>query len=282
LATLVLLFMVVPARAGEPTQAAREAAEYVMKKFESEAAQEGVEVLARRFSDAAARHGDEVYEAVRQVGPRAVTIAEQTGEHAPQALKLMARRGNDAAKVLSGPTGRGLFAKYGDDAVEVMIRHSEEVVVPVAQAYDQVGLDALKAVNQGVNGRRVAMLASEELREKIPPEQKRELLKVVGRYGDRAMEFIWKNKGPLATAAVLLAFVHDPEPFINGTRDLASVATDGVVKLAGGAADAVVKPLVSEVAQRTNWTLVIMVIVGLVGVPAVVKLLLRRRSREAK
>ena len=51
-----------------------------------------------------------------------------------------------------------------------------------------------------------------------------ELLQVIGRYGDRGAEFVWKNKGALAVGAVALAFVTDPEPFIIGTRELAEIA----------------------------------------------------------
>lgn len=48
--------------------------------------------------------------------------------------------------------------------------------------------------------------------------------------GDHAADFIWRNKGVLASGAALTAFLANPEPFLNGKRDLAQVATDGVVK----------------------------------------------------
>jgi hypothetical protein len=53
-----------------------------------------------------------------------------------------------------------------------------------------------------------------------------ELLAVIGRYGDRAMQFIWRHKGTLTVAAVLAAFLADPEPFIYGAKDLGKVAVE--------------------------------------------------------
>ena len=38
------------------------------------------------------------------------------------------------------------------------------------------------------------------------------------------MDFLWRHKGALAVGAVLTVFLADPEPFLDGTRDLAEVA----------------------------------------------------------
>src|SRR6185503_5178963 len=56
-----------------------------------------------------------------------------------------------------------------------------------------------------------------------------ELLEVIGRYGDRAMEFIWRHKGALAVS-VVLAFLADPGPFLDGARDLAAVAAEAAAR----------------------------------------------------
>ncbi len=86
-------------------------------------------------------------------------------------------------------------------------------------------------------GRRLAMMAAKG-------ELKPELMQVISRYGSSACEFIWSQKGSLAVAAALTAFVANPEPFLNGTQ-----------KLAATVADAAVKPLAVGVANNTNWTL---------------------------
>jgi hypothetical protein len=107
----------------------------------------------------------------------------------------------------------------------------------------------------------MAMAAKEGVFEKTA--RSTELLDVIGKYGDRAMEFIWKNKGPLAVGATLAAFLHDPEPFIQGAKDL-------VV--------GVVTPIGTVIAKRTNWTPVM--IVGIVAVVSLLALRLWRRRRH--
>ena len=73
-----------------------------------------------------------------------------------------------------------------------------------------------------------------------------ELLNVVGKYGDSAMSFVWKNKGSLMVGTALAAFLSDPEPFINGTKELATAA-----------ATVALEPIAKEIGSRTNWTLTI-------------------------
>ena len=105
------------------TQAIREAAEFVVKKFSKEAAGETVETLTGKIAALATRHGDEAIEAVRKVGPRAIRLAEEAGEHGAVAVGLMARMGDDAVWVAANPRRLSLFAKWGDDAAEAMIKH---------------------------------------------------------------------------------------------------------------------------------------------------------------
>ena len=68
------------ARADIRSKAAREAAEYVLRKFGVKVAEEGTETLARRITTAAARHGDEVFAAVRRVGPKALAPEDAEDE----------------------------------------------------------------------------------------------------------------------------------------------------------------------------------------------------------
>ncbi len=60
------------------------------------------------------------------------------------------------------------------------------------------------------------------------------------------MEFVWKNKGALLFGTALAAFLANPEPFIDGTKDLATVA-----------ANVALEPLAKEIGSRTNWTVTI-------------------------
>ncbi|MFM8402757.1 MAG: hypothetical protein ACKOAH_33435, partial [Pirellula sp.] len=60
-----------------------------------------------------------------------------------------------------------------------------------------------------------------------------DLLGVVGRYGDRAMDFIWRNKLTLAGGTALAAFVANPEPFLDGTRELVEKSVDSLASNVG-------------------------------------------------
>jgi hypothetical protein len=96
-----------------------------------------------------------------------------------------------------------------------------------------------------------------------------ELLDVIERYGDRAMDFVWKNKGKLAVAAVMVSFLANPEPYINGVKDLAEAGIDGAANVASTAVEAAGKSAAQtagEVAARTNWTVVFITAIIVAGV----------------
>lgn len=241
------------ARADIRSKAAREAAEYVLRKFGVKVAEEGTETLARRITTAAARHGDEVFAAVRRVGPKALTLADEAGEQAPKALRLLSRHGDDAAVwVLKRPKGMSLLSRFGDDAAEVLVKH-KGLAEPVLE---QVGAPAVKALGAvgAQGGRRLAMMA--EGGELAALGRTPEVMDVIARYGDPAMDFIWRHKGPLAVGTALTAFLANPKPFIDGTTELA-----------GTVGDAVVKPVIQETAQAVSW-LVWTLLVFVVVVPA--------------
>jgi hypothetical protein len=64
-----------------------------------------------------------------------------------------------------------------------------------------------------------------------------ELLAVIERHGDRAMDFIWRHKGALAVTTVLGTFLADPAAFLGGGRELiggaAQEATQPIAIVAG-------------------------------------------------
>lgn len=240
-----------PAQA-QKAKAVREAAEYVMERFGKEAAEETTESLASKLAQLSAKHGDEAIDAVKAVGPRAFRLVDEAGEHAPSAIKLMVKYGDNAAWVISRPNRLAIFVQHGDDAAEAMIKH-KDIVLPLIERYRAPACQALKAVD-GQNARRLAMLEDAGDLAKIGRTD--EVLAVVGRYGDKASDFIWRNKGVLATAAALTAFLADPEPFITGTT-----------KLVDGVGDVVKEPL-REMVRGTNWTVVVLSVVGLLFVAA--------------
>ena len=275
MAKQVILLAVVVAAAGAaspayavPAKAVQEAVEYVSKKFAAEVGQESAETLAAKMTNLAARHGDEALAAFRKVGPRTFRVAEEAGEHAGAAVKLMAKHGDEALWVLGDSQRMALLARYGDEAAEAMIRH-KGVATSLIEQFHEPAAKALSALD-GQNARRLAMLADEGTLAKVGRTDT--LMAVIEKHGNRAADFIWRNKGSLTVAAALTAFLNDPQPFIDGTRDLASVAAQPL-------ADAV-KETARESARRINWTAVWITGLVIVGLLLVVRA--RRARHEAR
>jgi hypothetical protein len=103
-----------------------------------------------------------------------------------------------------------------------------------------------------------------------------EVLSVLAKYGDPAMDFVWRHKGALATTAGLAAFLSHPEEFISGARDITRVVGENAVKplieLPAGA--------VREAARTTNWTLVFLVLTAILALPAAVRRWRSGRNRQ--
>lgn len=159
-----------------------------------------------------------------------------------------------ATNILRRPKALAQFARYGDDAGAALVKHPG-VAESLIERGGSSGVKALEAVTTR-NGRRIAMLMEGDLGKVA---RSTELLEVIARYGDRGAEFIWENKGSLAIGTTLVAFLATPEPFINGTTQLAKVAGETAAK-----------PLAEGVARGTNWTLVVLaVVVGMVLLLAV-------------
>lgn len=227
---------------------AREAAEVVLGRFGKEAAKEGVQGLTRKIELLAVKHGDDAIVAVKKVGPGTFRLVEEAGEHGAEAVKIMAKHGDEAVWVIAKKDRMAIFVKYGENAGDAMVRH-KELAEPLLDLGGKSAAGALKSVSVQ-NGRRLAMMQGDGELARIGRTP--ELFDVVGKYGDRAMEFIWKHKGALAVTAALSAFLANPEPFINGTADIAKVVGENAMKpLAEATGQAAV-----EVVRGIDWTLV--------------------------
>jgi hypothetical protein len=86
------------------------------------------------------------------------------------------------------------------------------------------------------NARRLAMLAEDGTLARTGRWS--ELLAVIERHGDRALDFVWRNKGALAVATVLGTFLADPEAFLGGGRELIGGAAREATQPLADAADA--------------------------------------------
>jgi len=232
------------------SKVAQETADYILSRFGREAAREGSSALARKIEVYAARHGDEFFKAVRQVGPRTFHLVEEAGAHGNQAVRVLALHGEHGATwVVSRPKGMQLFLQHGDEAAAALVRH-KGIAEPVIDKLGKPAIKALQATGTQSSRRLGMMLESGELA-KIGRSQ--EVLDVIGRYGDRAMTFVWEHKGALATTAGLTAFLANPEAFLNGSA-----------KLVQSVGDVTVKPVLSGIADGTNWTIIFLA-AGAVG-----------------
>jgi hypothetical protein len=214
------------AQAQGRAKAAREAAEALFERFGAKAGR-SVPELASGIERAAARYGDDAIAAIRKGGPASLGLVEAAGADGAKAIRVLAVHGEQgASRVLARPAAMRQFLQYGDDAAAVLVRHPG-VAEPLVE---RGGVQAVKALGsiEARSGRRVAMLLDGELAGNAARHP--EVLGVVARYGERAVNFLWENKGKLAAGAALAAFLADPEPFLSGTRDIASVVGETVVK----------------------------------------------------
>lgn len=241
------------------SKAAREAADFVIERFGKEVAKESAETLGRKIESLAVKHGDEAIEAVKKIGPRIFSLVEEVGVHGDVAVKLMARFGDDGVIwVIKKPKSMAIFIKYGEPAAEALVRH-KGIAEPLIDGLGRSSITALQKVNSQ-NGRRIAMMAEEGQWAKIGKTE--ELLQVIGKYADKAMDFVWRHKAELAVSAVLIAFLADPEPFIEGTKDITQIVTENVAKPAIEAAGRVAEQSVGRANwNRPIWAVVVLAVV---------------------
>lgn len=269
-----------PVQAGVASKAVREAAEYVFKKFGLKMAKEGAEALAARLDNMVAKYGDEVLTAAKKVGPRGLDAIDEAGPLGPTAVKYLAKYGDEALGMVGKPQALRLASEFGDEAVRAMIKHPGVAEGLIAK-YGNKAARALGKLDQQQARRLVMMERSGEL-SRIGRTD--ELLDVIGRYGDRAMKFVWKHKGALAVSTILATFLANPEPYINGLKDLAKEAVQGLtdvtkegIKSAGDVAGKVAV----EAARGTNWTVVFLAVVVVVTTLIGVRWLLKWKLAQS-
>jgi hypothetical protein len=86
------------------------------------------------------------------------------------------------------------------------------------------------------NARRLAMLAEDGTLTRTGRWS--ELLAVIERHGDRAMDFVWRHKGALAVPTILAKFLAEPEVFLGGARELIGGAAREAMQPLADVADA--------------------------------------------
>ena len=244
-----------------PAKVVTETVEFLVKRYGDDVVREGAETVTDQVTKVAAKYGDEGIAAVRKVGPKGITVIQEAGENGLGAVKLINRYGDDAVWVISKPKGMVIFVKYGDDGARALIKHkwiAEEVI----EANGRSAIGALNAVGTR-EARQIAMLQKDGVIK--AGKQGNELLDVVTKYGDKAMAFIWRNKGALAVTAGLGTFLANPEAYIDGGKEL---IVEGVSRPA--------TEMGKEVARNTNWTVLGITGIGVLGALAAWRAWLRK------
>ena len=226
-----------PAFAGKGV-AIREAVKHVFRRGGAES----VEQLTRRAGTLASRYGNDGLRAFKKVGANSLKLAEDAGHLGDDAIRLMSRHGHAALGVVRHPTQLALVSQYGDDAAIALVKHGQ-IVGPIIGQFGKQGAKVAAHLT-GQNARRLAMMTGDK---SMNPK----LFQAITNHGDAAMNFIFRNKMALATSAGLLAFVSNPEVFLNGSVDLA---------------DAVAGHAVAPIANSINGTLVAVLCVAVFAI----------------
>lgn len=232
--------------AAVPAKVITETVEFLAKRYGDDLLREGTETVTEQVTKVAAKYGDEGLDAVRKVGPRGIKAIQEAGEHGLDAVKLINRHGDDAVWVISKPRSMAIFVKYGDDGAKALIKH-KGIAEDVIEAHGKSAVGALNAVGSR-EARQIAMLQKDGVIK--AGEQGDQLLDVIIKHGDKAMAFVWRNKAALAVTAGLGTFIANPEPYIDGTKDLIVEGFSRPVAEMG-----------KEAARNTNWT-----VLGLAGI----------------
>ena len=215
-----------------------------------------------------------MFKAVRKAGPRSLHLIEEAGSHSKQIARLLATHGeHGAVYVATRPKALRLVLRHGDDAAAALVK-SRGVALPAIESLGKPAVRAFKAIGSPRNARRLAMMASDG-GELARIGRTPEILAVIAKYGDKAMEFIWKHKGALAVTATLAAFLAEPEPFINGAKEITQTVAKPIAEVPAIAA----REGSAEVARKTNWTLVFLATIAALALLAAARWRLFGRGR---
>ncbi len=239
----------------------------VVRSFGTEVAEDGgTAALRASMSECAERYGVAATKQVFEtVGPEAGVLLRQVGPAGEDmAFALLRQNGEQAVRVLADSTSRELVEKYGVEAGDAMIAHpgvAEDVIA-------REGAPAIQAMNKLDNpdAIRLARLSKEGLLDQAGDSKG--LLGVVGKYGNRAVEYIGQHKAALITAAGCAAFVAHPKVFL-----------DAAGKVAGG----VVREVARLIISRLPWKMITAIVLTGIGLwwfgPRLVARLWRARAK---
>jgi hypothetical protein len=227
------------------SKAAQETAEYVVKKFGLGLGKQTLDDIGGSLVRLSTRYGDDVLPFARVAGPKGLQLLDKVGDTGAKAiLRIFQRYGAKAEWLINSPDRVNLVMKYGDDVADAMVRHPG-IATDVVNKYGKGGAVALNNLDTMKGRSLVKMMVDDPAFSSLASGD--QIISVVGRYGNAAMDFIWRNKGALAGTAAMAAFLRDPEPYIAGAKTL---VVEPVTEIAGQS--------VHTVAQSVSWNWVIL------------------------
>ncbi len=245
-------------------QALRELVERVLRQGGREAGQTLIEQTTRRLNQQTSRHGDDVVRAFERVGESSLRIGESAGRHAPAAYRTMARHGPSGAAVARNSDQLALVSRYGDDAANALVRHpgmAESVI-------RQYGTEGARAVGN-LSSRQARRLAHMVNQGSVPSgAQGARLMRVLSKYGDPAMDFVWRHKGALLVGGGLAVFLSDPGSVLGSDGPLGPGGPGGVI--------------VDSIARSINWSVILTPVLGFLMLLVAIRYRLWRWLRPAQ
>jgi hypothetical protein len=256
LVACLLIFWPTQVYADGKTKAIQETAEWIAERFGRQITQKGMPSLVVRLESYVAKYGDGFLHAIRNVGPRAFQVVDDMGAmHASRAIGIMSRHGEKGlVNILTRPQALKLVTHLGETAEAALVKHPA-IAEKVIASHGAPAIRAMQSLGtQG--GRRLAMLS--EAGDLARLGRTEELLSVIGRFGEKGMQFIWDHKGALMVTGAITAFLANPEPFIEGTVKLTSEVISSAVKPLAE----VPKVIAEHAASSINWTLVALCLIA--------------------
>jgi hypothetical protein len=174
--------------------------------------------LALQVTPAHAQLGRLLKEGIEAAGKKAFSGSSKAAhEGAEQLLKKAAtttarKVGQEAAESATKQGAKqaaGLAIRNSDVAAKALTKHGAAIATPLLARFGDDGAKALSKLSS-TNARRMAML-TEELG---AAGRGADFMRVLAERGDVAAEWIWKNKGTIAVGTTAVAFLSNPEAFL--------------------------------------------------------------------
>ncbi|HAS83241.1 MAG TPA: hypothetical protein DCS43_11365 [Verrucomicrobia bacterium] len=243
-------------------KAVREIAEALAEQAGKKASKEFVETTAVQLENIAGKCGGESLDVISKHGLVAFRVFKNAGDDAGEYLvKAIRIYGDDALRIAQSSAGRSVLRSGSDAAIRAVARHSD-AVVPLIQRYGDDGVAALVKLSPA-NGRRLLQMVDANT---LPASRLRDVLATIGKYGDKSLEFVWKHRKVLTSAALLTAFISDPEPYLNGFKDITLGVIDTAVSpVAEGVGNGISMGMV-KIFESIRWNLWIGVLFAILGI----------------